>query len=263
MKKRVKLVIALGISLILLQLAVITGLAQSDSQLELSLEKVVGYKSGFWSSQLEAQGILVLNAAAPSNVTKVSFYIDGETVMGEDSEAPFSLQFNSDTYPTGMHTITARGFTSAGLESGMAALKVKFVTTAESINAGLLIGIPLLVVVILISSASWFATRSKRQRLASLSPGTPRTYTSAGGAICSRCGRPFTLHHLSPNLVNFKLERCPFCGNLRFHRIRSLSELRAAEAAELEMIDSSAKPPSLDEKEKLRREIDASRFQNG
>jgi len=261
MKNRPIYLISLGITLVLLQLAVISGLAQSNSQINLSLHKVVGYKSGFWSSQLEAQGTLKVNADVPSAVTRVTFYINGDTIMGEDSQAPFDLQFSSDTYPPGMHTITARGFTNDGGEIGSNALSVKFVTAAESVTAGLLIAVPLAVLVIIVSSASWLITRTKRQKLVRLPPGTPRTYGSAGGAICGRCGRPFALHSLSLNLVNLKLERCPYCGYLRFVRRRTLNELHVAEAAELKMADSEIKLPALDVEEKLRRELDASRYQ--
>jgi DNA-directed RNA polymerase subunit RPC12/RpoP len=254
MLKKSTFVIALGIALILLKLITVLALAQSDSQIYLSLEKVVGYKSGFWSNQLEAQGILIINAAAPSSVTRVIFYID-DTVMGEVSQAPFKLQFDSADYRTGVHNLTARGFSSDGSEVGTAALTVKFVTTAESINAGLLIAVPLAVVVILISSISWYTTRTKRHKLSSLPAGAPRQYGSAGGAICGRCGRPFPLRHLSPNLVNYKLERCPYCGRFGFARLRSLDELRRAEAAELETDGSPIKPPTVDVAEKLRRSL--------
>ena len=137
MKHKTHFVIALGIALILLRVVMIAGLAQSDSQLYISLSKVIGYKSGFWSSQLEAQGTLAVNAEAPAGVARVAFYIDGSTLMGEDTQPPFSLQFYSDAYSLGMHTLTARGFTAEGKEMGSNAIRVKFVTAAESINAGL------------------------------------------------------------------------------------------------------------------------------
>ncbi len=260
MVKKTTIIIALGIALILLKLVTIVGMAQADSQVYLTLDKVIGYKSGFWVSQLEAQGTLAVNAEAPAGVTRVAFYIDGSTLMGEDTQAPFSLQFYSDSYVLGMHTLTARGFTAEGKEIGSNTISVKFVTTAESVNAGLLIAVPLAIVVILFSSITWYATRAKK--LASLPAGAPRVYGSAGGAICGRCGRPFAMHNLSLNLVSLKLERCPYCGRLAFVRRRSEAELHRAEAAELETAGSAAKTSTPDPSEKLRRDIDASRYQN-
>ncbi len=163
MKNKTNFVIALGIALVLLKLVTIVGLAQSGSQLYLSLGKVTGYKSGFWSSQLEAQGTLVVNAEAPSGVTRVAFFIDGSTPMGEVTQPPFSLQFSSDAYPLGMHILTARGFTDEGNEMGSNEIRVKFVTAAESVKAGVLIAVPLAIVVILFSSISWYANRAKRR----------------------------------------------------------------------------------------------------
>ncbi len=260
--KKSTFVIALGIALILLRLVMLVGLAQSDSQIYISLNKVIGYKSGFWVSQLEAQGTLVINAEAPSGVTRVSFYIDGGTLMGEDTQPPFSLQFSSDAYPLGMHTLSARGFTAGGTEINSNAISVKFVTAAEGVNAGLLIAVPLAIVVILFSSISWYATRSKKHSLSSLPAGAPRDYGSAGGAICGRCGRPFAMHNLSINLVSLKLERCPYCGRLAFVRRCSVEELRRAEAAEVKYGRDDVQPSSVSVEEKMRRDIEGSRYQN-
>ncbi len=258
--KKSSIVIALGIALILLRLVMIVGLAQSGTQIYISLNKVIGYKSGFWVSQLEAQGTLVINAEAPTGVTQVAFYIDGSMLMGEDSQPPFSLQFSSDAYSLGMHTLSARGFTADRMEIGSNAISVKFVTAAEGVNAGMLIAVPLAIVVILFSSISWYATRSKKHRLASLPAGAVRNYGSAGGAICGRCGRPFAMHNLSFNLVSLKLERCPYCGRLAFVRRRSEAELRRAEASELEQAGAGIQMPSVSTEEKLRREMEDSRY---
>jgi hypothetical protein len=56
-----------------------------------------------------------------------------------------------------------------------------------------------------------------------------------------------------------KLERCPYCNKWSIVPAASLAALKAAEAAELE----SAKPevPELSPEEKLRRQIEESRYQ--
>jgi len=255
--------IDLAIVLIILLMAAYTGLAQSDAQIKLSLDKIVGYKSGFWSSQLEVQGVLRLIAEVPAEVKQVTFYLDGETNMGTISQPPFELQFSSDAYALGLHTITALGITGDGRQIGSNPVVVKFVSAGEGLVVGLKIGIPLLVLIVIVSLLSWNNTSSRNKKLVSLPPGTPRTYGSAGGAICGRCGRPFPLHNLTMNLGYYiKLERCPYCGNFRFVRRRTMSELRIAEAAELKMAELEIKPPSLNAKEKLQRELDASRYQN-
>ena len=82
----------------------------------------------------------------------------------------------------------------------------------------------------------------------------------AGGAICPRCQRPFARGVLSPNLLVGKLERCPFCGKWSVLAARPLAELRAAEAAELASAEGGARPDAADEEERLRREIEESRY---
>ncbi len=166
MLKKSTIVFAPGIALILLMLVTIIGMAQSDSRIYLSLNKVVGYKSGFWSSQLEAQGTLVVNAEVPASVSRVAFYINGTTLMGEVDQPPFKLQFSSDSYPLGIHVLTARGFTAGGGEIGSNAISVKFVTAADAVNAGLVIAVPLAVVAILFSSISWYVNRTRRKAAA-------------------------------------------------------------------------------------------------
>ncbi len=59
----------------------------------------------------------------------------------------------------------------------------------------------------------------------------------------------------------FRFDRCPFCGRWGVVRIASLSELRKAEATELEDAKASQPIPEESEEEKLRKELDDSRFQ--
>jgi DNA-directed RNA polymerase subunit RPC12/RpoP len=100
-----------------------------------------------------------------------------------------------------------------------------------------------------------------RRKGATLPPGTPRNYGLAGGAICSRCGRPFARHLWTPNMIAGKLERCPYCGKVAIVRAASPSELAAAEAAELE---GTKGPEQAAESgaDQLRRDVEDSRFQD-
>jgi uncharacterized Zn-finger protein len=91
--------------------------------------------------------------------------------------------------------------------------------------------------------------------------GAPRKYGAAGGAICPKCGRPFALHLFGFNLGLSKFDRCPYCGKWSTVRAKPLPELRAAEAAELEAANAAA-PSLLSEEERLRRELERSRYEN-
>src|ERR1041384_4068485 len=67
---------------------------------------------------------LTINATASSpngNVTKVEF-LDGDAVLGEDAEAPFSFTWNN--VPTGDHVLTARVTDSNGASSASPAVNI-------------------------------------------------------------------------------------------------------------------------------------------
>jgi len=87
--------------------------------------------------------------------------------------------------------------------------------------------------------------------------GARRDYGLLGGAICPKCGRPFGLHWWAPNLIGSKFDRCSHCGRWSVVGRASHEALAAAEAAE-----EAAAPeaPELNPEEKLRRQIEESRY---
>lgn len=88
--------------------------------------------------------------------------------------------------------------------------------------------------------------------------GAPET-SAAGAAICPKCKRPFARSFLSPNLVVGKLCRCPHCGKWSVVPRATAAELAAAEAADRAASEPAA--PALSEEERLRRKIDASKYE--
>ena len=96
----------LSIFLILSLLTALTpsyALAQSAQELQLGMSRDFGY-GGFGN---DIQGLFTLKIKnPPADLTRVEFYIDS-TLMGEDTAAPFNLQFNTDSYPLGEHTFSA------------------------------------------------------------------------------------------------------------------------------------------------------------
>jgi DNA-directed RNA polymerase subunit RPC12/RpoP len=100
------------------------------------------------------------------------------------------------------------------------------------------------------------------RRRGPIPPGTPRKYGLSGGTICSRCGRPYPLHLFSINIsFTGRLDRCPHCGKWALVQRRGLAELRRAEQEELEAAGETAQITGETEAEKLRKELDDSRFQ--
>ncbi len=250
----------LSILLILSLLSAVTAsiaLAQSTQELQLGLSRDWGY-GGFGN---DIQGLFTAKIKnPPADLTRVEFYIDS-ALMGEDTTAPFSLQFNTDSYPVGAHTLSAIGYTSDRTELKSNQIQAQFVPAGIGMQSVTKFLLPLIGVVIVIALISVFLPiLLSRGKLASTPIGTERKYGIGGGAICPKCGRPFPLRLWWINLGLNKFDRCPYCGKWSSVRPRSLTELRAAEAAELTNLKSESLMGSESEADKLKKELEDSRF---
>jgi hypothetical protein len=182
--------------------------------------------------------------------------------LGEADQPPFELRLNTDEHSQGVHTLHAVGQTASGEQLRSNDIRVVFVSAEQGWKSTSRIILPLLVVVfgaMLLSFLLMFLTAGKHQ---SLPLGTPRKYGISGGAICPKCQRPFALHFFALNLGLGKFDRCPYCGKWSVLRPRPIAELRQAEEVELQAAMDAALPPEVSEEEKLRRELDDSRFQD-
>ena len=80
-------------------------LAQSTDQLQLGLSRDFGY-GGFGN---DIQGLFSMKIKnPPQNLVSVEFFID-TTLVGTDAESPFAVQFNTDSYSLGEHSLHAVG----------------------------------------------------------------------------------------------------------------------------------------------------------
>jgi hypothetical protein len=246
--------VGLLLALLLLGSTTVPTLAQSEGDLRLSMRRDWGY-GGFG----EIQGLFTLSARGPDDLARVVFLIDGEPI-GEDVEPPFALQFNTASYPTGPRTLSAIGYTQAGRELNSNEIQTKFVPASRTTEALMTIVLPLVgLVVLVVVLALVISTRLTRRR-GSVPLGQPRNYGASGGAICPKCERPFALSLLSLNLLTHKLSLCPHCGKWVRVRSRPLPELRAAEAAELEGVNEAMPREALSDAEKLRQQLEESRY---
>ena len=231
-----------------------------ENELTIRMSRDFGYSSGSG----DIQGLFSIKASGPDDLVRVEFLIDDE-LIGEDAEAPFKLQFSTDSYPNGPHTIRAIGYTADGRELQSNTYTRNFVPAGEGMKAaGAIIGVVvgLLIVVFGVSFAiTMFSTRRK----GALPLGQPRNYGMKGGTICKKCDRPFAFHLMALNLATFKFDFCPHCGKWQLTRSISLDQLRFAEEAELQREQAQAETAEqiagLSEEEKLRRDLDSSRFE--
>lgn len=242
------------IAVIFSLVAVFAALAQSD-ELSISFSRDFGYSSGGG----DIQGLFSIKVNGPDTLTKVAFYID-DTMIGEDVEAPFKLQFNTDNYSLGEHTVYAIGTTSDGNELKTQVVHANFVSASEGTKTAVRILVPVLgLVVIALLSAAVVPIITGRKTIP-LEPGTPRDYPM-GGAICPKCERPFAIHLYGVNLGLGKFDRCPYCGKWSVVRRQPMQALRAAEEAELERAQETGSVQGMTEEEKLKKQLEDSKFQ--
>jgi hypothetical protein len=238
------------LSLVLCLLFASSVLAQGDA-LNLSLSRDFGY-GGFNN---DIQGTFSLHASGPSTLTRVDFYID-DTQIGEDTTAPFALQFITDNYSLGAHSLSAIGYTSDGNELHSPKLDRVFVSASAGTGMTLRIVIPILVLVFGAMLLAAVVPILMGRKTARLAPGTPRSYT-LGGAICPKCTRPFAMPIFGLNLIGRKFTRCPYCGKWSVVGYASMDQLRAAERAEVQ----SAQVPEASAEDKLKKDLDDSKYQ--
>jgi hypothetical protein len=225
-------------SLFFLVLLTLPAAAQEDAPVELRLRRDFGYGSG-----LQMQGRFSMRVTAPETVERVEFLLDGE-VIGEDAEAPFVLQFNTGTYADGWHTMQVIGHTAGDESLPSNTIRREFVP-ARSAN---LAAIGIVAVVLGIVALRFFLTRSDS--------GT--NYGLIGGTLCPHCGRPFAYHAWALNLLAGRLDRCRHCGKWSFTQ-RVAPQCLAEIERELEG-EAAAEVAAVPDEERLRRELESSRF---
>jgi hypothetical protein len=245
--------IALMLAILVSLLTVTATFAQTE-ELTLRMTRDWGY-GGFNG---DIQGLFSMKVTGPADLARVIFYIDSITIA-EVTQAPFNLQFNTDNYPVGQHKLSATGFSINGQEYYSNIIDGNFVPASEGNKAALQIVIPVLVIVFGAILLSFIIPLVRvRGNTLELPLGAERKY-GFGGGICAKCYRPFALPVFSLNLGLSKLARCPYCGKWSAVRIQPIDKLREAERAELEW--GRAEVQEETEEEKLRKELDDSKYQ--
>ena len=199
---------------ILLSLAIISAASAQAEEFTLSLSRDFGY-GGFNG---DIQGTFSVKASGPANVEKVQFFLD-ETLLGEDTEAPFAIQFVTDNYPTGAHVFSAVGYTTDGKQLKSQTISAIFVSKEEGSAAALKMIVPILAVVFGAMGIAAITSIINVRRGKKLPLGAPRRYTFGGG-ICPKCHRPFGFQLLSMNMIGGKLMPCPHCGKWSHYQAR-------------------------------------------
>lgn len=245
MRKEVQILL----TLLLFSLTIGTAAAQEDS-VALRLNRDFG--SGFGA---RIQGTFSFRVTGPENLVRVIFLIDGDQV-GEDSDAPFRLQFRTNSYSPGVHAMSAVGITSDGQELPSNVIHREFLSdSASSRITTILISSLAVIIVGGYALTNWIANRGQK------SGGKPAVSGVLGGTLCPNCGRPYALHLWGVNLMFGRLDRCPHCGKWKLVRRFTQRMLQdAAEAFETDDAPAAVDEPPLSAEEALRRQLDDSRF---
>jgi hypothetical protein len=230
-----------------------TAVAQSDNELDLGLSRDFGTGIGN-----NIQGTFSFRVSGPEDLASVTFYIDDQ-IVGEDSEAPFRLQFKTDNYPLGVHTLHASGLTQDGRELTSNSLSRNFISGSTAGRTTLYIVIPIIIIAIggwLLSS--WIANRGRKSEGQS----AINVHGPFGGTICPKCNKPFARHIWGLNLVVGKYDRCPHCGKWSLVRAMHPDVLDAAVAA-MQQTDAGrdqTKTDDTDDEGRRRKRLDDSKF---
>ena len=239
---------------ILVSLVIISAASAQGEGLTLGLSKDFG-SDGFNG---DIQGTFTVKASGPANLERVQFFLD-DTLLGEDTEAPFAIQFVTDNYPIGAHVFTAVGFIADGKQIGSKTISAVFMSKKEASAVSLKMVVPILAVVFCAMAISTITSMVNVRKGKKLPAGAARNY-SFGGGICPKCTRPFGFQLLGIHMFGRKLTPCPHCGKWSVVKRATMSELHAAELAELHT--EKAQIHDASDEEKTNKELDDSRYQN-
>lgn len=215
---------------ILVSLVIISAASAQGEELTLDLSKDFG-SEGFNG---DIQGTFTVKASGPANLERVQFFLE-DTLLGEDTESPFAIQFITDNYTTGAHVFTAVGFTTDGKQIGSTTIRAVFMSNEEASAASRNMVVPILAVVFGFMAISAFTKMINIRKAKKLPAGVTRSYIYGGG-ICPKCKRPFGFPLLGIHMFGRKLTPCPHCGQWSVVERATMSELHAAELAVLEAI---------------------------
>lgn len=241
-------------------IAILTLIFFQQAEFRLDVNRDFGYGNGG-----DVRGNFSMTVHGDqSTIQAVTYYIDGQE-MGRFTEPPFKIQFQTSTYTSGVHELTAMVETVDGRTVTTPAVRLNFISAEQQSESFKKIFIPIggiMIVVLIVTFGLQYLAMRGNDRLPA---GAPRSYGMLGGTICPRCDRPFARHIWGINLVAGKLDRCPYCGKWFLAVRRSPDELAAAERAEVAAERSAELGPLGSgqvetEEERMKKLLDESRY---
>jgi len=231
-KTQLKIALALMILLTFLAYSLFASQVSAEPTISLSINKIEGYNLGS-----DINGQFTVSAKVSSEVVRVEFYLNGTLQYNDTAGAPFSWTFDTTNYALGNYNITAVAYDSSG-QQATAVLSQNFVEVPVFWS----IILPIIIVVgsiALIISYVWSLLKASNP------------------TKCPKCGHTYTPNRiLSIKLGNFAyFTRCPKCGN--FFWGKSIKDKPKNDEP-----SPSTSPDTLTEDERLRKDIDDSKYED-
>ncbi len=228
--------------------ALVGSAAAQESELTLYVRRNFGYGGG---SQI--QGNFRCEIEGPVDITSVTYYVDDQ-VLATTTEAPFTVNFETDTYPHGVHEMRATALTADGRTLTSNTRKFEFVAAEVGWQVAGQMGGTILAVVggamlVVFGLQTWLVNRDRKAG--------GKGYGLFGAAVCPKCGKPFGMHLWGLNALGGKYDRCDHCGKWSIVRRASPAALAAAEAADA---PAASIPAAEAVKERERRQMDDTRY---
>jgi hypothetical protein len=246
--------------LTLLFLALAVPVFAQDVEYRVQTHRDFGYGNG---SEIRGSFSLTIYGNQDT-IQSVTYLLDGKE-MASVGEPPYKFSFNTGSYPSGPHAISALVSTRDGRKVTTPEVRLNFLSAEQESQSMQRIFVPVLGGILAITligvAAQYFMTRRDQSFH---TPGAQRRYGIKGGTICPRCGRAYAIHFFSINLIGGVFDRCDYCGKWAFVRARSRAELDAAVRAEAAAaLASESSLPAVEgqsEEERLRKMLDESKY---
>ncbi len=205
-----------------------------DSDYRINLRKDFGYGMG-----ADIRGTFSMRLVGDEEpVDQVTFFIDNEAI-GTITETPFRLQFHTDDYSLGVHSLTAEVTLQDGTAIQTEPIQANFVSAeVESKFVSItLIGVfgAIVVSYLIVAIVQTGLLKGKKGQ----KPVQKGQYGLLGGTVCPKCGKPFPRHIWGMNLVVGRLDRCDHCGKWVMTTRASPAALRMSE----DLLEESPTPP--------------------
>lgn len=245
MKKRILLILIFLLTCSDLKPQAVKAYFQESTPIVLKISRELGFGLGG-----QIQGTFSLKASGPDDLDRVEFYVDDQ-LIGEDRSPPFSVKFNTGNYERGVHQLLAVGHTPDGRELQSNRISRQFVSVLSVV---LVVG-AVIALVVAFRIASSYIARGKGSK-------PEKGFGYLGGTICPNCGRSYGIHWWSLRLGFGRLDRCPHCGKWKMISRSSADALAEVDRLERdpELVDSAETEQQSQDDERLRRQLDESRY---